>query len=111
MIPCGGFFDIEIKQNEISELEKQTNEAGFWNDNESAQKVMREISERKEWVDAWQNIHNKCSDVDELLFLAEEENALYQPEPYPHLAVLYRTGVPPAGPFLRYDSAYLLRTA
>ena len=55
-------------------MEKQTNEAGFWNDNESAQKVMREISGRKEWVDAWQNIHNKCSDVDELLFLAEEEN-------------------------------------
>jgi len=34
---------------------------------------MREISSRREWVDAWQNIFDKYSDLKELLELAEEE--------------------------------------
>ena len=34
---------------------------------------MREISSRREWVDAWQAIHHKFTELKELLELAEEE--------------------------------------
>ncbi len=70
----GGFFDIETKENEIAELEKQTQETSFWNDNESAQQVMREISGRREWVETWQKIDDKCNEIEELTVLAQEEN-------------------------------------
>ena len=35
---------------------------------------MREITERKEWVNAWHGIDNKINDIKELLELAEEED-------------------------------------
>ncbi len=55
-------------------MEKQTQEAGFWNDNEAAQQVMREISGRREWVETWQKIDDKCNEIEELTALAQEEN-------------------------------------
>ena len=70
---CGGFFDIDGKKSELEKLEKHTQEPGFWNDNEGAQDTMREISARKTWVDLWQNIDEKCTELGELLDLAAEE--------------------------------------
>ena len=55
-------------------MEQKTQVQGFWNDNESAQQVMREISERKEWVNSWQKISNSCNELEELIVLAGEEN-------------------------------------
>ena len=54
-------------------MEAQTQQSGFWNDNESAQKVMREIAVRKEWVDAWTKVYKGCLEYQELLALVEEE--------------------------------------
>ena len=70
----GGIFDIEGKQKDIARLEEQSQKANFWNDNENAQTVMRQISEKKYWVDAWQKLDDKCKELDELLLLAEDEN-------------------------------------
>ncbi|NOY60681.1 MAG: peptide chain release factor 2 [Calditrichaeota bacterium] len=69
----GGFFEIETKEKEIAGLETKTQASGFWDDNENAQKVMREISARKEWVDAWHKIDEKITELDELVLLAEDE--------------------------------------
>jgi len=35
---------------------------------------MREISERKEWVESWQKLNNSCKELEELIILAGEEN-------------------------------------
>jgi len=35
---------------------------------------MRELSARKEWVDVWQKINTKCTDLQELFELARDEN-------------------------------------
>jgi peptide chain release factor 2 len=69
----GGIFDIETKEKEIAELDLKSQQAGFWNDQETAQQVMRDLSERKEWVDSWKGTEKKCADLKELLILAEEE--------------------------------------
>ena len=54
-------------------MEVKTQAENFWNDNEKAQNIMREITERKEWVNAWRGIEHKINDVKELLELAEDE--------------------------------------
>jgi peptide chain release factor 2 len=35
---------------------------------------MRQLSEKKEWVDTWQKLDDRCKELDELLLLAEDEN-------------------------------------
>lgn len=69
----GGIFDIEKKEKEIFELQSESQKTGFWHNNENAQKVMREISERKEWVEAWQKLDKSCTGNEELLTLAIDE--------------------------------------
>ncbi len=70
----GGFFDLDAKENIIRDLETQTHIPNFWNDNVAAQKVMQEISKRKEWVNAWQGIRQKIQDAQTLIELAEESS-------------------------------------
>ena len=41
----GVIFDIDQKRQEIQEIEKKTHEAGFWENNEAAQKILKEIKE------------------------------------------------------------------
>jgi peptide chain release factor 2 len=69
---CGGVFDIEAKEREIAEMEAQSQAPGFWDDNIAAQKVMREINTRKEWVDEWSTANGQAEDVSTLVELAEE---------------------------------------
>ena len=52
----------------------QTQQSTFWNENEKAQTVMRQIAERKEWVDAWHEIDKKQKELEELLSLTEEDD-------------------------------------
>jgi peptide chain release factor 2 len=70
----GGFFDVDTKEKEIVELEVKTHEQNFWNDNVSAQKVMQEMSKRKEWVSAWGSIQQKIQDAQTLVEIAEESS-------------------------------------
>jgi len=55
-------------------MEAASQQAGFWNDNENAQNVMREIAARKVWVNAWDKLNRQCLENEELLLLAEDEN-------------------------------------
>ena len=68
-------FDIDKRQQKIQELEKKTAEDGFWNDQESAQKVLKEINQNKEWVDAWQSINSLVEDSRILLEMLEEDES------------------------------------
>jgi peptide chain release factor 2 len=70
--PCGTVFDVLKKEKEIAELEVKTSAANFWNDREKAQLVMRDISQRREWVEAWRKLDRKREDVAVTLELAEE---------------------------------------
>lgn len=56
----------------MSELQKRSEAADFWNDNLAAQKVMQEISARKEWIDAWKLVKRGLDDATSLVDLAEE---------------------------------------
>ena len=47
--------------------------AGFWDDQEKAQQVMREISGHKDFVELYKEIESKYSDLEVLLELANDE--------------------------------------
>lgn len=68
----GGVFDIARKKEEIAEFEIRTAESGFWDDQKAAQKLMREIALRKEWVAAFDKMEAGSDDVATLLEMAEE---------------------------------------
>jgi peptide chain release factor 2 len=70
--PCGTVFDVLKKEKEITELEAKTSAPNFWNDREKAQVVMRDISQRREWVEAWRKLERTREDVAVMLELAEE---------------------------------------
>lgn len=53
-------------------MEARTQQAGFWDDNIAAQKVMREINERKDWVNEWRSARTRIEDAAALIELAEE---------------------------------------
>jgi len=68
----GGIFDLDRKEREIAELEAKTQGADFWNDNVAAQKVMREINIRREWVELWEEARKRADDISALVELGEE---------------------------------------
>lgn len=69
---CGTVFEIPKKEKEIEELEKKSAAPDFWNDNERAQVLMRDLAVRREWVTAWQEVDRKREDAAVMLDLAEE---------------------------------------
>ncbi|NUN44277.1 peptide chain release factor 2 [bacterium] len=71
---CGGFFDVDQRDQKIANLEAQTTVEGFWNDNQRAQQIMQQIASERAWVDQWKKLDAQCEDLNMLLEIAEEEN-------------------------------------
>ena len=69
----GGHFDIINKKIEVQELEKETENINFWNDRQNAEKIIKEINEKKSVISSIENVKNKISDNLELLELLEQE--------------------------------------
>jgi len=70
----GGIFDIDVKNIRIEELEKKTTHPDFWNNNERAQIVLKELNALKDVVDKWESSDAAVVDNSELLEMANEEN-------------------------------------
>ncbi|HWP81283.1 MAG TPA: peptide chain release factor 2 [Bacteroidota bacterium] len=67
-----GYLDLDRKQEELVSLQAKTSDQNFWNDNLNAQKIIREINSRKEWVDGWNSLNSLAQDTATLIDLAEE---------------------------------------
>lgn len=68
----GGIFDTPERREELDALEKQSLEAGFWDDAQTAQGVMQQLNDLKqefEQLDQWQQ---SLDDVAVLIELGEE---------------------------------------
>ena len=66
-------FEIDDKRDEIKNLEAKTNVQGFWDDNDQAQGVLKQITIRKSWVDQWENQRQQIEDLDVLVELLNED--------------------------------------
>jgi peptide chain release factor 2 len=58
----------------VAELQEKTNDSGFWDDNNEAQKTLQEINRHSVWIDQWKSIEANYNDLESLISLAEEEN-------------------------------------
>jgi len=93
---CGrseAIFDLDKKEKELAELQEKTSAPNFWDDNLAAQKLMQEISNRKEWVEAWHGLKKKLDDVETLIELAEEAGDESQTEEIDHELALVGHGI------------------
>jgi len=70
---CGGFFEINEKQNTVLELQQKSAEPDFWNDNAKAQKTLQEITRHSVWIDAWRELDKKYQDMQSLIEMAETD--------------------------------------
>ncbi|MDI9441929.1 MAG: peptide chain release factor 2 [Bacillota bacterium] len=66
------YLDIEKTEKRLQELEKKMLEAGFWDNQELAQEVTREVSSLKSTLQKWNRIHGLYEDGTTLLELWEE---------------------------------------
>lgn len=70
----GGIFDIANKKARIEELELLTIKPDFWNDNEKAQEILKEINQLKTWTEAWDALYRSADELAQFLELAKDEN-------------------------------------
>ncbi|MDR0364286.1 MAG: peptide chain release factor 2 [Bacteroidales bacterium] len=69
------YLDIDGKLKAVSEEEKQTQAVDFWNDPKQAEKLLREIKDKKRWTDDFIAAQNSVDDLSVLLEMFEVEEA------------------------------------
>lgn len=69
----GGFFDIATRREKIAELEKLSAAEGFWDNNQAAQVVLKEINSHKIWVDKVDGFTAEIDDLKEMIEIAGED--------------------------------------
>lgn len=67
-------LEIEEKEEQIKELEQQTNEPSFWEDSDKAQEVMQKINKNKHTIETYQNLYTLLEDAQTLLQLSLEDD-------------------------------------
>jgi peptide chain release factor 2 len=71
-------FDITGKVKQVEVLEKESQAANFWNDPQSAQAKMQELSDLRHFAETWQGIDRHVKDALEMIEMAqaEEDNSM-----------------------------------
>src|SRR5215218_10905425 len=75
-MPYGGVFDLATKIVRADELEAETQNENFWNDQQTAQKKMQEMSSLRAVVETWDGITRRAQDALELLEVADDDPAM-----------------------------------
>ena len=74
---CGGFFDPEAKRTELTRIEEEIAKPDFWNDQERAQKVLKQRSRLEAAVEKAAGFRRDIEDAAVLIeFAAEDEGSL-----------------------------------
>lgn len=71
-MPPGGFFDTPEIRGQIEQLEQQTVEPGFWDQQEQAQKTLQTLTGLKNKLDIYAQWQQGLEDVDVLIEMGEE---------------------------------------
>ncbi len=69
---CGGLFDVATREARLKKLEELSAGGGFWDDQQQAQKVLKQVSEERSWIAAWKVIETAMADLEALAELAAE---------------------------------------
>ena len=71
----GGSFDVADKKIELNQLEQRMTAPDFWDDNDTAQKVVDKVSALKSVINPYKDIGSQVEDFMTLAELVEEEGA------------------------------------
>ena len=71
----GSALRIDELRNNVAELEKQTLDADFWNNQENSSRVLQTIKQTKDKIEGYDALHNRLEDAIALAEMAIEENA------------------------------------
>lgn len=73
MSPCSeAIFDSDRRNERIAELNELRLDPDFWNDQDKARRVEKEISVEQGWINAWEEVKRQAEDVETLLELSSE---------------------------------------
>ncbi|MCD6250252.1 MAG: peptide chain release factor 2 [candidate division Zixibacteria bacterium] len=67
-------FDLDKRQKTVAKLEAQTVEPGFWNNNQKAQAILKEISRHKKWIESIARLNTELSDASEFIEMVENDS-------------------------------------
>ncbi len=73
---CGGIFDLEAKNKQVLELEKQMEASDFWEDNSKAKALIGQCNSLKVWTEPYAVIKKRFDDVQELFPEADADEEL-----------------------------------
>ena len=65
-------FDLPVQEINLAELEKQSEFPDLWNDPQSAQKLMKNISNLRSEIADWKKLESRVKDTLELTELKDE---------------------------------------
>ncbi len=68
-----GLFDLEERQERVSQLEMETSQPDFWDDTEKAQETIRELNRFKKPLERHRELAEQLDEAKVLLELAQEE--------------------------------------
>ena len=69
---CWCVFDFPIKEAQLSELQKKSEEPDLWNDPEQARDVMKKLARLRDEVEDWRAVQQRVNDALELAQLDDE---------------------------------------
>ena len=67
------FLDISVKKSEIAQLQEKMNASDFWNNQDAANKVVRELKYLRSIVEPFERLSHKVDDLDELADICSED--------------------------------------
>ena len=67
-------FDIETKEERLSELEKQVIKEDFWNNPDNARIILKEKTQMEAAIDSWREKNDALNDLKMLVEMAREED-------------------------------------
>ena len=71
--PSEVIFDLDSKIARLRDIEEEILKPNFWNDNESAQKILKERSALRSVVDFWERLRSEAEEAKGYFELAKEE--------------------------------------
>jgi peptide chain release factor 2 len=70
----GTGFDLPGKKSQLQQIEQKMSSAGFWDNHETAQSVVSQLSALKSVVEPVDELHHEVNDLQELLELATDSD-------------------------------------
>jgi peptide chain release factor 2 len=69
----GGTFDLDVREQRLRALDEVMAAQGFWDNQDAARATIDEANRLKAWVEPWQHLAKKRSDLQALAELLKEE--------------------------------------